>query len=170
MFGTRYAAKEIDSGGSFLSSDHKGVVPISPTWEENTLMIAESKIRSGSDIDGGLALVDQVRAAQGAGLPPTTGTGLTQALAIEQLRSERRIALYLRGLAWFDARRWGVTVSVAAGGGRTNANVVIPAAIAGGTVKTLPCTISYNFVDYWDVPQNELDFNPAASGSTPVKN
>jgi starch-binding outer membrane protein, SusD/RagB family len=170
MFGTRFGVKEIDSGGNFGSSNHKGAVPIGPTWEENTLMIAESKIRSGTDIDGGLALIDQVRTAQGSGLPPTSGTGLTQIQAIEQLRSERRIALYLRGLAWFDARRWGVNAPVSAGGGRTNANVVIPASLAGGTVKTLPCTVSYNFVDYWDVPQNELDFNPAATGSTPVMN
>jgi hypothetical protein len=170
MFGTRYAAKEIDSGGLFLSSDHKGVVPISPTWEENTLMIAEAKIRTGSDINGGLTLIDQVRAAQGSNLAPLSGSGLTQALATEQLRSERRIALYLRGTAWFDARRWGVNIAYGQGGGRLNANVVLPAAQAGGTVKTLPCTISYNIVDYWDVPQNELDFNAAATGSVPVKN
>jgi hypothetical protein len=170
MFGTRYGAKEIDSAGSFASSDHKGVVPISPTWEENTLMIAESKIRSGADIDGGLTLVDQVRAAQGAALPPTTGTGLTQAQAIDQLRSERRIALYLRGLAWFDARRWGLNAALAAGGGRINANVLVPGNVIGAATQILPCKVSYNFVDYWDVPQNELDFNPAASGSSQIKN
>jgi hypothetical protein len=176
MFGTRYGAREIDSGGNFASSDHKGVVPIGPTWEENTLMIAEAKIRSGSDIDGGLALIDQVRAAQGAALPPTTGTGLTQAQAITQLRSERRIALYLRGLAWFDARRWGVNASIAAGGGRTNANVLVPGGVYAPTANPsppallLPCNVSYNFVDYWDVPQNELDFNPAAAGSSMIKN
>jgi hypothetical protein len=172
LFGTRYTAKEIDSGGNFASSDHKGVVPISPTWEENTLMIAEAKIRGGSDIDGGLALVDQVRAAQGAGLPATTGTGLTQAQAADQLRSERRIALYLRGLAWFDARRWGLNISVANGGGRANANVLVPGSVLGGTNPTqiVACKIDYNFVDYWDVPQNELDFNAAATGSSSVKN
>lgn len=176
MFGTRYGAKEIDSAGSFASSDHKGAVPISPTWEENTLMIAEAKIRSGSDINGGLALVDQVRTAQGAGLAPTATAGLTQVQAIEQLRSERRIALYLRGLAWFDARRWGINAPMSAGGGRAKANVLVPGgAYAPGVTPTPPtlllqCNISYNFVDYWDVPQNELDFNAAASGSAPIKN
>jgi hypothetical protein len=176
MFGTRYGAKEVDSGGNFGSSDHKGAVPIGPTWEENTLMIAEAKIRGGTDIDGGLALIDQVRAAQGATLPPTSGTGLTQAQAIEQLRSERRIALYLRGLAWFDARRWGINAPISAGGGRAKANVLVPGgAYAPTTTPTPPtlllqCNISYNFVDYWDVPQNELDFNAAATGSSAVKN
>ncbi|HZE84620.1 MAG TPA: RagB/SusD family nutrient uptake outer membrane protein [Puia sp.] len=171
MFGTRFGVVEIDSGGSFASQTHKGVVPIGPTWEENTLMIAEAKIRSGSDINGGLALIDQVRTSQGAGLPATANTGLTQALAAEQLRSERRIGLYLRGLAWYDARRWGVNAPLSAGGGRTNANVLVPGTVlGGGPNQLLQCTVEYNFVDYWDVPQNELDFNGPASGSAPIKN
>jgi starch-binding outer membrane protein, SusD/RagB family len=177
QFGTRYQVIEIDSGGLFASSDHKGAVPIGPTWEENVLMTAEAKIRSGSDINGGLALIDQVRAGQGSNLAPLAGSGLTQPLAAEQLRSERRIALYLRGLAWFDARRWGVTAPAALGGGRTNANVVIPGSlqVAPGTTvippaKVFQCTLAYNFVDYWDVPQNELDFNGAAAGSAVIKN
>ncbi|MDP4218793.1 MAG: RagB/SusD family nutrient uptake outer membrane protein [Bacteroidota bacterium] len=174
QFGTRYQAIEIDSGGLFASQTHKGAVPIGPTWEENTLMIAEAKIRGGTDIDGGLALIDQVRAAQGAGLPATSGTGLTQAQAIDQLRSERRIALYLRGLAWFDARRWGITAPTSQGGGRNNANVVVPGNLLGSNptppAQVLPCRIVYNFVDYWDVPQNELDFNGAAAGSAVIKN
>ena len=31
-------------------------------------------------------------------------------------------------------------------------------------------TISYNFMDYWHVPDNELVFNPPSSSSAPVKN
>jgi hypothetical protein len=177
QFGTRYQAIEIDSGGSFASQTHKGVVPIGPTWEENTLMTAEAKIRGGSDINGGLALIDQVRAAQGSNLAPLAGTGLTQVQAAEQLRSERRIALYLRGLAWFDARRWGVTAPASQGGGRLLANVVVPGnvQVPPGTLNPPPaavfqCTLAYNFVDYWDVPQNELDFNGAAAGSAVIKN
>jgi hypothetical protein len=172
MFGTRWGAKEVDSGGNYASSDHKGVVPISPTWEENSLMIAEAKIASGSDINGGLVIIDQVRASQGSNLPPLGGTGINQAAAAEQLRSERRVALYLRGLAWFDLRRLGMNPAVGAGGGRANANVLVPANVLGGANPTtlLPCLVSYNFVDYWDVPQNELDFNPAAAGSSQIKN
>ena len=101
---------------------------------------------------------------------------MTQPLAIEQLRSERRVGLYMRGVAWYDARRWGVTAPKSAGGGRANANVLVPGTllVPPGTppppATILPCFIDYSFVDYWDVPQNELDFNPAASGSAPIKN
>jgi starch-binding outer membrane protein, SusD/RagB family len=140
-------------------------------------MIAEAKVRSGSDIDGGLALVDQVRTSQGSGLAKVSGTGLTQVQAIEQVRSERRVGLYLRGLAWYDARRWGVTTPAAQGGGRANANILVPGTfliIPPSTVvppaTLLPCFIDYDFVDYWDVPQNELDFNAPATGSAPIKN
>jgi hypothetical protein len=173
QFGTRYLPAYIENGGLYATNNHAGLVPIAPTWEETALMIAEAKIRSGSDIDGGLALVDQVRASQGAGLPATTGTGLSQPLAIEQLRSERRVGLYMHGVAWYDARRWGVTAPKAAGGGRANANVLVPGSLIGGgstPATILPCFIDYDFVDYWDVPQNELDFNPAGAGSAPIKN
>jgi len=177
QFGTRYAPINIEDGGSYASDAHLGAISIGATWEENNLMIAEAKIRSGSDIDGGLALIDQVRTAQSAGLAPIAGTGLTQDQAIEQLRSERRVGLYLRGLAFYDARRWGVTAPAANGGGRANANILVPGNLLvppGSTTvppaTILPCFIDYDFVDYWDVPQNELDFNAAASGSAPVKN
>jgi len=38
-----------------------------------------------------------------------------------------------------------------------------------GVVST-NATINYGFLDYWDVPDNELAYNPPASGSAPVKN
>ena len=31
-------------------------------------------------------------------------------------------------------------------------------------------TINYGFLDYWDVPDNELAYNPAEAGSAPIKN
>lgn len=177
QFGTRYYVIDIENGGTYGTENHVGAVSIGATWEENALMTAEAKIRTGSDIDGGLSLVDQVRASQGASLTNTSGTGLTQAQAIEQLRSERRVGLYLHGVAFYDARRWGITASIANGGGRTNASIVVPGSllVPPGTTpippaKVLPCTIDYDFVDYWDVPQNELDFNAAGPGSAPIKN
>lgn len=170
QFGTRWNVTDIENGGSYATDNSIGAVSIGGTWEENTLMIAEAKIRTGSDIDGGLALVDQVRDAQGAGLPHVANTELTQPQAIEELRRERRVALYLRGLAFYDARRWGVTAPAAAGGGRANADVLVPGSLINGTsAAILPCFIDYNFVDYWDVPQNELDFNTAAPNSAPTK-
>ena len=70
-----------------------------------------------------------------------------------------------RGLAFYDARRWGVIVSTANGGGRTGWNLIDNT----GTLQT-NVTIDYNYLDYWDVPGNELSYNPAKSGSAAVVN
>lgn len=171
QFGTRWNVIDIENGGTYATDNSIGTISIGGTWEENNLMIAEAKIRMGTDIDGGLALVDAVRDAQNSGLAHVAHTGLSQSAALEQCRSERRVGLYLRGLAWYDARRWGVTTAAASGGGRTNAMVLVPGNLIGGTVATLlPCTIDYDYMDYWDVPQNELDFNAAGPGSAPIHN
>jgi starch-binding outer membrane protein, SusD/RagB family len=127
------------------------------TYEENELMKAEAKIYTG-DIAGGLTSIDAVRTSQGAGL--TALSGLTSDAAKEELRKERRVALAFRGLAFYDARRWEVISN-----GRTNAVVIDKA----GKLNT-KATITYNFLDYWDVPDNELAYNPAAAGSAPIKN
>ncbi|MDQ6814782.1 MAG: RagB/SusD family nutrient uptake outer membrane protein [Bacteroidota bacterium] len=171
QFGTRYNVKNIEDGGSFATSNSLGAISIGGTWEENALMVAEAKIRTGSDIEGGLAIIDQIRDAQKAGLAKVANTGLTQTQAIEEFRRERRIALYLRGVAFYDARRWGITASAANGGGRANANVLVPGDLIGSaSAAIVPCFINYDFLDYWDVPQNELDFNAAEPGSAPIAN
>jgi hypothetical protein len=82
QFGTRWNVIDIEDGGTYATDNSIGASPIGGTWEENSLMIAEYKIRSGTDIDGGLAIVDQIRDAQGSGLAHVSGTGLTQALAL----------------------------------------------------------------------------------------
>jgi starch-binding outer membrane protein, SusD/RagB family len=137
---------------------------LASTYEENELMKAEALIYT-SMIDPGLALIDAVRTSQGAGLTAVSGTGLTLAQAKEELRRERRVALPFIGLSFYDARRWGVINPIAQGGGRTGAVVVT----GTGAVNT-NVTIEYNFLDYWDVPDNELVYNPPAAGSAPVKN
>nr|WP_293834366.1 RagB/SusD family nutrient uptake outer membrane protein [uncultured Arsenicibacter sp.] len=129
------------------------------TYDENQLMRAEALIYTGK-IEDGLALIDEVRKAQGAGLTAVAGTGLTLAQAKEELRRERRIGLLFRALSFYDARRWGVIES-----GRTGA-----VALSRTGVVSTNATITYNFLDYWDVPDNELVYNPPASGSAPVKN
>jgi starch-binding outer membrane protein, SusD/RagB family len=172
QFGTRYIPTYIENGGSFATNEQLGVVPIAPTYEENALMIAEADLYLGN-ISQGDALIDQVRSYQNAGLPPAASHGLILDSAVAQLHSERRIGLYDRGVAWYDARRWGVTAPASSGGGRANANVLVPGSLIGGgstPATILPCFIDYDFVDYWDVPQNELAFNPAAGGSAPVAN
>ena len=133
-------------------------------YEENELMKAEAKIYS-SDVNGGLASIDAVRVYQGAGLAAVAGTGLTQAQAVAELRSERRVALPFIGLTFYDARRWGRIFPVTQGGGRT------PAVVVKNDSSVDPnATVEYNFLDYWDVPDNELAYNPAAPGSAPTKN
>jgi hypothetical protein len=171
QFGTRWNVIDIEDGGAYATDNSIGAISIGGTWEENALMIAEYKIRSGTDINGGLTIVDQIRDAQGSGLAHVSGTGLSQDSAISQFRSERRVSLYLRGLAFYDARRWGVTAPAASGGGRALANVLVPGSLIGSASATiLPCFIDYDYQDYWDIPQNELDFNAALSGSAPIHN
>jgi hypothetical protein len=172
QFGTRYIPTYVENGGSFSTNEQMGDCPIAPTYEENALMMAEANIYLGN-ISQGDALIDQVRTYQNAALPPAASHGLILDSAVAQLHSERRIGLYDRGVAWYDARRWGVTAPAASGGGRANANVLVPGSLIGGgstPATILPCFIEYNFVDYWDVPANELAFNPAAAGSAPIVN
>jgi starch-binding outer membrane protein, SusD/RagB family len=137
---------------------------LASTYEENELMKAEALIYT-SMVDPGLALIDAVRTSQGAGLTAVSGTGLTLAQAKEELRRERRVAMPFIGLSFYDARRWGVINPISQGGGRTGAVVIT----GTGAVNT-NATIEYRFLDYWDVPDNELVYNPAAAGSAPVKN
>lgn len=139
-------------------------LPLASTYEENALMRAEALINTGQ-INPGLALVDAVRVYMGAGLPAVSGTGLTQAQAQEELRRERRIALAFRGLSFYDARRYKFSEPASAGGGRTGCVAV---SNAGATFTN--ATIDYGYLDYWDVPDNELAYNPPASGSAATKN
>ncbi len=172
QFGTRWNPNTIENGGLYATNTNVGVISVACTWDENALMAAEAKIRS-NDIDGGLQLIDAVRDAQNSTLAHVAGTSLTQLQALEVLRKERRVGLFLRGVAFYDARRWGVTEPVSAGGGRDNAIVLVPGKYLGTgstTPKATSCQMDYNYLDYWDVPQNELDFNAAAAGSAAVKN
>lgn len=152
-FGTRYALK---NGGDYASTTAGAIeLPFAGSYEENQLMLAEAKIRN-NDVDGGLAHIDAVRTYQNAQLAAVAGTGLSQTEALEELRKERRVGLFLKGTSFYDARRWGILKPVAQGGGRTNANVVVA---ADGTTE--PCTIDYQYTEWFDVPANETDFNPA---------
>ncbi|MBE7176485.1 MAG: hypothetical protein INR69_08790 [Mucilaginibacter polytrichastri] len=167
-FGTRWGATQIEDGGLFATSANRGYMELGVTYEENQLDIAEANIRSGS-VPAGLTIIDAIRNYQSAGVPAVAGTGLSQAQAVTVLMKERRVALFQRGTAFYDARRWGVTAPAAQGGGRNDAVVYLPASTLGTTgAETRVCKIDYNFMDYFDVPLNELDFNPPSPGSAPV--
>lgn len=153
------------SGIPILGSREVGglEIYIGPTYEENALMLAEASLRTGN-IEGGLGYVDEVRAAQGAGVPAVKGTGLDLAQALTELTMERLAALALRGLSFYDLRRWGWTYSTANGGGRYGATLIYK------TKLYTNATINYNYMDYWDVPADETDKNPPSADSAPVKN
>ncbi len=127
-------------------------------------MKAEAKIYTG-DLAGGLEAIDAVRTYQGAGLAPVTGTVLSADAAKEELRRERRVGLAFRALSFYDARRWGVIEDLSKGGGRVNAIIIDQT----GKLNT-KATINYNYLDYWDVPDNELTYNPPTGNSAPVQN
>jgi hypothetical protein len=164
-FNTRYSIK---SGGNGLagvvtwSNTAAGAneITLAGTYEENELMKAEALIMTGQ-IDLGVQSINNVRSYQGAGLTPL-GAGLSQAAAYEELRSERRIGLAFKGLSFFDARRWDLIDP-----SKSKTGCVVLSAT--GAVNT-NATITYGFLDYWDVPDNELAYNPPASGSAAVKN
>lgn len=164
-FNTRYSLKYGGTGltGVTVYSNNAigaNEITIAATFEENELMKAEALIMTGK-VDLGAAAIDAVRTYQGAGLT-ALAAGLSQADAYEQLRRERRIALAFRGLSFYDARRWDI---IAPDKSRTGAVVVS----STGAVST-NATIVYGFLDYWDVPDNELAYNPAETGSAPTKN
>jgi starch-binding outer membrane protein, SusD/RagB family len=164
IFNTRWALADGGKGvaGAVIMCDRTDTgyeLYIGGSYAENLLMQAEANIYKGN-IDTGLGQIDALRTLQGAGLAATSGTGLTSAQAKEELRRERRVALAFRGFSFYDARRWGVLDN-----GRTGCVVVDK----NGVVNT-NATIQYGFLDYWDVPDNELVYNPPAAGSAPVQN
>jgi hypothetical protein len=168
-FGTRYY---LIDGGNGMPGVHTYVhtleygaddTYLAGSFEENELMRAEARIQLG-DITGGTALIDAVRALQGAGLAPLGA--LSKDAALEELRTERRISLLFRGLAFYDARRMGIIDDKSKGGGRANA--VVLSNFTGSMIVNTKAFINYNYMSYFDVPMNELEFNAPALGSAPV--
>jgi starch-binding outer membrane protein, SusD/RagB family len=134
------------------------------TYEENELMKAEAMINT-NNVEGGLAVLDGLRTLQGAGLAPLVGHNLTAAAANVILKKERRVELAFRGLSFYDARRWGVIYD-----GRSGCVVVGPDGVTADHPLNVNATINYNYLDYWDVPDNDIAFNPPAAGSDPTTN
>ena len=172
QFGTRWNPVYIENGGRYATAANRGFVPWACSYEENELMKAEAHIKTGN-AEQGLQLIDKVRDYQNSGLAHVAGTGLNATQAYEELRKERRIGLFLWGTAWYDARRWGISEPAAQGGGRAGAIVVLPGELLSPpqtAPAAVPCFIDYSYMDYWDVPQNEIDFNEPSGTSARVKN
>jgi hypothetical protein len=168
-YSTRYAFKLIEEGGDYASyTAGLAEIPVAASYEENALMQAEVLIKTGQ-IDAGLKFIDDVRNYQNAGLASVSGTGLNAEQAYEELRRERRIGLLNKNVSFYDARRWGVTKPVEQGGGRKNAVVLYTPAGSNTPIVDNNATINYNYLSWWDVPENELDFNTPSSTSAPVK-
>ncbi|HTF17838.1 MAG TPA: RagB/SusD family nutrient uptake outer membrane protein [Chryseolinea sp.] len=168
-FGTRYYL--VDGGNdmpgvvTYAHTDQYGVddTYLAGSYEENELMKAEVLIQSGN-IAAGTAIIDDIRTMQGAGL--TSIASATKAEALEELRTERRIALLFRGLAFYDLRRLGIVDDKSKGGGRANA--VVLSNVTGSTTVNTHAFINYNYMSYFDVPRNEIEFNEPKEGSAPV--
>ena len=166
---TRYSLVDgVDSGLSgipILGSREVGGLEIylGPTYEENALMLAEADIHTGK-IGDGLALIDAVRKYQGAGVAAVAGTSLTLVQALNILTKERLAALAFRGLSEYDLRRWGWSYGKGKGGGRYGCNLIYD------TKVYTNASINYNYMDYWDVPADEITKNAPAAGSTAVIN
>jgi len=163
VFNTRWAIIDKGAGlpGVMVYSNRTagaGVLYLGSSYEENELMKAEAKLWKG-DVSGAAASINNVRDYQGAGLDPLSSSDA--ATVKEQLRRERRVALAFRGLSFYDARRWGVLEN-----GRTDGVVISK----DGKYISNKTTIKYGYLDYWDVPDNELANNPAEAGSAVTKN
>jgi hypothetical protein len=168
IYTTRYSVSDGGEGADGVwvyASQTAGEyeVVMAGSYEENALMLAEANIKLGS-IGTGIALIDDVRDYFGAGLSTTDPTGMSEADALKELVSERRVALAFRGLSFYDNRRWGWTYDLANGGGSYGNRVIYKG------VTNTNVTINYNFMDYWDVPADESVLNAPAEGSAAIKN
>ena len=169
-FNTRYTLRKAGLGLAgvvvYANSDPGlNEITLCGTFEENELMKAEATMYAAAftpaSISAAMGMIDNVRNYQGAGLAPTVATSTT--VAKEELRKERRIGLAFKGLSFYDARRWDIIDPT-----KSRTGCIVLAGTAG--VLNTNATINYGFLDYWDVPDNELAYNPAAAGSAPVKN
>lgn len=154
QYGTRFGLRNLDYANT---SNNAVNIYYACTYSENELMKAEALIYT-NQVNAGLAIIDNVRNFQSANLAAVSNTGLTQAQALEELRRERRIGLFLRGVSFYDARRWDITKTPRAG---------LTVLDGSGNLNT-NATFNYNYLDYWSVPDQELQFNQPNAGSVGV--
>lgn len=141
--------------GSPYASTTPGTPQYFVSAEENMLMQAEAQLALGDPAAAG-ALIDAARSMQDAGLPSVGNATL------EDIQKERKVGLFMRGLAFYDARRFGIIDSKAEGGGLTDVWVYQVDDATGAARNNLDeeADIFFNFVDYFPIPDVETDFNP----------
>ena len=141
-------------------------VYIAGSYEENELILAEANLRLGNT-GTGLGQIDLVRQYQGAGVPSVGGLSGNPSAAYNELVKERRVALFDRGISFWDARRWGWTYDISKGGGSYgNSMIYVPS--SGSPVNNVNVTFDYDFLDYWDVPADEVQLNPPSAATAKV--
>jgi starch-binding outer membrane protein, SusD/RagB family len=139
---------------------YAGTAPGIPTYltsaEENLLILAEAEFELGNP-ETAAGYIDQVRVMQGAGLP-----ALGEA-TLEDIRRERRIALFMRNTGFYDARRFGEL-----SGCVDNLWVYQMIDDAPPPVLDEEATICYGYKEYLPVPEHETVFNPLDGGQQPT--
>ena len=69
-----------------------------------------------------------------------------------------------RGLSGYDLRRWGWSYGKTKGGGRYGCTLIYNNKVYTNSF------INYNYMDYWDVPDDEISKNPPTDGGAAVVN
>ena len=127
--------------------------------EENMLMLAEAELALGNP-DVAAGHINDVRTMQSAGVNPINSA------TVEDIYWERKIALFMRNLAFYDNRRFKYLLSETEGGGLDDAWIYRWDSDNSQFNLDQQATLYYDFAEYWPLPVQETTFNsPDGSGS-----
>ncbi|MDI6401623.1 hypothetical protein QLX67_06425 [Balneolaceae bacterium ANBcel3] len=148
-FMNRISQPNVNSPHTALAP-YGGTAPGLPLYltsaEENMLILAEVELALG-DASAAAGYIDAVRDMQETGLP-ALGTA-----TVEDLRRERRIALFMRNTGFYDARRFGELDGCVD-------NLWVYRVGDDGLELDENATICYGFLEHLPVPAHETTFNP----------
>lgn len=148
--------------GTPYASTNPGTPQFVLSAEENKLMLAEAELMLGDPV-AAAGWIDDVRSMplQGAGLAPLGSATL------QDIRNERKVALFGRALAFYDARRYGELAARADGGGVQDV-WVYHLDNTGTLVLDPDANLYFDFVHYLEVPAHETDFNSPPGDTAPT--
>lgn len=153
----RVTQPQINSPWLTLSDIYASQVPGTPQFvlsaEENMLMLAEAELGLGNPAMAA-GWVNEVRnmPLQQAGLPAETS------VTLKDIRDERKVALFGRALAFYDARRLG-EIDARADGGGVEGVWVYHIDSNGDLVLDENANLFFDFLSYYGIPAAEADFN-----------